>query len=103
MLFFEKMYVGKGINSIQQTRRKLEKGAKLKDIYVISLSNGEDQLECTHCSYFNQKMIRENVGMIVGIAKGYSEAQGLIIDMIEEALEVAGTANVKEYLLNHKQ
>ena len=73
------------------------------DIYVISLSNGNDQLDCMKCSYFKQKAIRDSVGLIVGLAKGYSEAQNLMISMVEEALQETGSANVKEYLINNKQ
>ena len=54
------------------------------------------------CSYFKQKAIRENVGLVVGLAKGYSEAKELIVSMIEEALRETGSANVKEYILNSK-
>ena len=60
-------------------------------------------MDCTKCSYFKQKAIRDNVGMIVGLAKGYSQAQELIVTMIEESLRETGSANVKEYLLNSKQ
>ena len=73
------------------------------DIYVISISNGNDQLDCMKCSYFKQKAIRDNAGLIVGLAKGYSEAQNLMISMIEESLRETGSANVKEYLINNPE
>ncbi len=103
MRFLKEMYVGEGIRNKQKVLWKLKHGAGLDDIYVISLSNGKDQLDCTNGSYFKQKVIRDNVGLIVGLAKGYSEAQNLIVSMIEEALRETGSANVKEYLINNKQ
>lgn len=102
MRFLKEMYVGEGIKNKQKVLWKLKHGVGMVDIYVISLSNGNDQLDCTNCSYFKQKAIRENVGLVVGIAKGYMEAQQLIVSMIEEALRETGSARVKEYLLNIK-
>ena len=103
MRFLKEMYVGEGIKNKQKVLWKLKHGAGMVDIYVISLSNGNDQLDCMKCSYFKQKAIRDSVGLIVGLAKGYSEAQNLMISMVEEALQETGSANVKEYLINNKQ
>lgn len=102
MRFLKELYVGEGIKNKQKVMWKLAHGAGMRDIYVISLSNTCDQLECMHCSYFKQKLIRDNVGMVVGLAKGYSQAQDLIISMFEEALEKGKSANVKEYLIKNK-
>ena len=102
MRFLKEMYVGKGIKNKQKVIWKLKHGIGMIDVYVISISNGNDQLDCTLCSYFKQKEIRDNVGLIVGLAKGYSEAKDLIVTMIEEALQETGSANVKDYILNSK-
>ena len=103
MRFLKEMYVGEGIKNKQKVLWKLKHGAGMIDIYVISIANGNDQLDCMLCSYFKQKVVREQVGLVVGIAKGYSEAQGLLISMIEESLRKTGSANVKEYIMKHKQ
>ena len=103
MRFLKEMYVGEGIKNKQKVIWKLKHGAGMLDVYIISLSNGNNQLDCMNCSYFKQKAIRNNVGLVVGLAKGYSEAQSLIILMVEEALRETGSANVKEYLINYKQ
>ena len=103
MRFLKEMYVGMGIKNKKKVLWKLKHGAGMIDIYVISIANGRDQLECTLCSYFKQKVIREQVGLIVGLAKGYSEAQNLMVSMIEEALRETGSANVKDYIMNYKQ
>ena len=79
MRFLKEMYVGNGIKNKQKVIWKLKHGAGMVDVYVISISNGQDQLDCTLCSYFKQKAIRENVGLVVGLAKGYSEAKELIV------------------------
>lgn len=98
MRFLKELYVGEGIKNKQKVMWKLKHGVGMTDIYVISISNGEDQLDCTHCSYFKQRVLRQNVGLIVGLAKGYAQAQELIVSMVEEALEKSGSADVKGYL-----
>ena len=103
MRFLKEMYVGEGIKNKQKVMWKLKHGAGMLDVYVISLSNGNNQLDCMNCSYFKQKAVRDNVGLIVGLAKGYSEAQSLMVSMVEEAFRENGNANVKEYLMNNKQ
>ncbi|MBQ9991678.1 MAG: hypothetical protein IJP31_12210 [Lachnospiraceae bacterium] len=99
MRFRKELYLGEGIRNRRKIQWKLKCGAGMMDIYVISIAGGSNQLECTHCCYFKQKLIRENIGLIVGLAKGYAEAQQLMISMIEDSLRVTGTPNVKEYLL----
>ena len=59
-------------------------------------------MDCTLCSYFKQKAVRDNVGLVVGLARGYSEAKELIVSMVEEALRETGSANVKDYILKCK-
>ena len=103
MRFLKEMYVGEGVKNKQKVMWKLKHGIGMLNIYVISLSNGNDQLECVNCCYFKQKVIRESVGTIVGLARGYLEAQQLMITMIEESIRETGSANVKEYLMNNKQ
>ena len=103
MRFLKEMYVGEGIKNKQTILWKLKHGVGMLDIYVISIANGNDQLDCMKCSYFKQKAIRDSIGLIVGLAKGYSEAQNLMISMIEESIQETGSANVKEYLMKYKQ
>lgn len=99
MRFLKEMYVGEGIKNKQKILWELRHGAGMTDIYVISLSQGKDQLECMHCAYFKQKIIRENTGLVVGIAKGYQEALHMLLSMVEETFQKTGNARVKEYLL----
>ena len=103
MRFLKEMYVGNGIKNKHKVMWKLKHGAGMVDVYVISISNGKDQLDCTLCSYFKQKAIRDNVGLIVGVARGFSEAKELMVSMIEEALRETGSANAKDYILKYKK
>ena len=103
MRFLKEMYVGNGIKNKHKVMWKLKHGAGMVDVYVISISNGKDQLDCTLCSYFKQKAIRENVGLIVGVARGFSEARELMVSMIEESFRETGSANAKDYILKYKK
>ncbi len=98
MRFRRRLYLGESIKKRHKIQLKLKIGAGMTDIYVISLSHGRNQLECMHCAMFKQKVIRQNVGLIVGLAKGYTQARDLMVEMIEDCLKETGTANVKEFL-----
>lgn len=71
----------------------------MTDIYVISISKGRDQLDCTHCCFLKQKNVRKQLGTVVGLAKGYSEMIELLRHMFEECVQNTGGADIKEYLL----
>lgn len=100
MRFYKELYLGEGVKHRKKIMWKLRCGAGMTDIYVISIASGSNQLECTHCCFFKQKLIRDNIGLIVGLAKGYCEAQKLMVSMIEDSLRITGTPNVKKYLLD---
>jgi hypothetical protein len=102
MRFLKDLYVGEGIKNRQRVQWKLKHGAGMKDVYVISIAAGNDQLDCMHCAFFKQKAIREYTGTVVGLAKGYEEALQLIQTMAEDSLRETGTANIKEYLSTRK-
>ena len=99
MRFRRQLYLGESIKNRHRILFKLKIGAGMTDIYVISLAYGRNQLECMHCAMFKQRAIRQNVGLIVGLAKGYGQARDLMIEMIEDCLKATGTANVKDFLL----
>ena len=99
MHFLKELYVSEGIKNKKKVIWKLKHGAGMTDIYVISISSGSDQLDCTHCCFFKQKYLRKNVGLIVGLAKGREEMMELLLKMFNDCLEATGNANVKEYFL----
>ena len=99
MRFHRHLYLGKGVKNKYKILWKLKYGVGMTDIYVISISSGSDQLDCTHCCFFKQKYLRKNVGLIVGLAKGREEMMELLLKMFNDCLEATGNANVKEYFL----
>ena len=99
MRFQKYLYLGEGITHKNKIIWKLKHGVGMTDIYVISISNGRDQLDCTHCFYLKQKKVRKQLGTVVGLAKGYEEMMELLKQIFEECFQKTGGANVKEYLL----
>lgn len=99
MRFRRPLYLGESIKNRHIIQFKLRTGAGMTNVYVIALAAGKNQLECMHCSMFKQKYIRSNIGLIVGLAKGYAQAQDLMVRMIEDCVKSTGTANVKDFLL----
>lgn len=99
MQFHKHLYYGKGIKNKYKVLWKLKHGAGMKDIYVIAISGGNDQLDCIHCCFLKQKELRKNIGLVVGVAKGREEMLALLQKMFEDCLKATGAANIKEYLL----
>ena len=99
MKFHKSIYLSPGIKNKHKIIWKLKHGAGMRDIYVITVSMGNNQLDCTHCRFLKQKLLRRNLGPVVGLAKGAEELQALIVQMFEECFKATGTANVKDYLL----
>lgn len=99
MHFQKDLYLGEGIRHKNKIIWKLKHGVGMTDIYVISISNGNDQLDCTHCFYLKQKIVRKQLGTVVGLARGYTELMELLRCIFEECFQKTGGANVKEYLL----
>ncbi|MBR3607795.1 MAG: hypothetical protein IKL51_09550 [Lachnospiraceae bacterium] len=99
MKFHHHLYLGSGIKNKEKIIRKLKYGAGMRNIYVISLSRGRDQLDCTHCCYLKQRKLRNHLGLVVGLANGQEEMTEVVIQMLKDCYETTGTANIKEFLL----
>ena len=98
MRFNKRIYLSHSIKNKHKIIWKLKHGMGMSDIYVISLSTGRDQLDCTHCCFLKQRILRKNLGQVVGLAKGREEMEALLLQMFEDCVKATGTANIKEYL-----
>lgn len=104
MKFYNNLYVGESAKgSIKKICRNLKQRRGQLQVYIVALSSGEDQLEIYHCAFLKQKYYKKHSPFIVGIAKSYEEAQELVVQMIEDALQATGNANVKSYIMNEKE
>lgn len=89
MNWYSQLYIGEGARpKAKKIIRKLKRNAGQVDIYLITLAaNGQDMLDIINSAYLKQPVVRRNLPMIVGIAKGYSEAVELVQQMLLETYE----------------
>ncbi len=99
MKFHKELYVGDSIRNAEKVKWKLRHRAGQLRVFVIALARGGDQLEIYHCAFLQQKYYKKNPPCIVGIAGGYEEAVGLLLQMIADIYEKTGGYQLKEYFL----
>ncbi|MGL5258732.1 MAG: hypothetical protein ACRC7V_01355 [Lachnospiraceae bacterium] len=99
MKFYSNLYVGDLVINKRKVMHKLKHNIGQLQIYVISLSNETNQLECMHCAFLKQKILYREISLVVGIASSYEEALDLIVKITQEVVEKTNTANIKEYIL----
>lgn len=100
-MFCRQLYMdevtSKNFNNI---RRKFRNEKYPSGIYVITLSKNSGRVEYFDCKVFKQKYYKEtgNYPLIIGLAKNADSAQNIVIEIIQEAYEQTGNADVKTYL-----
>lgn len=102
--YSDKLYLGDGVNEkkLNRIKRNIRQGRGRFDIYIISLSNNEDnQLDIFHNAMFKQKLYRKFDIRIVGLASSYDEAVLVVQSILEDTMEVTGKPDMKSYLLNN--
>lgn len=100
MNWYSELYIGDGAKpKAKKIIRKLKRNAGQIDIYLITLAaNGQDMLDIINAAYLKQPVVRRNLPLIVGIAKGYDEAVGLVQEMLLETYEQTGGFWIPGYL-----
>ena len=106
MYFFKNLYVGPSIKNPEEDTKKLQRGEGQFTIYVIALSPsvpgpGSNQLEILHCANLKQPYYKTYPPYIIGIASGRTEAIGMVRDLVQEAYDHTGSADVRAYLFPH--
>lgn len=100
MRFFKYLYWDEDIPERKRLRIKwrLKVGNKKCVVYVITLCEGQDQLEIYHSAVLMQKFYRIVSPMAVGIAGSYDGAVELVRKMAEECYRKNHDCNIKRYL-----
>jgi len=100
MNWYSQLYIGEGAGpNAKKIIRKLKRNAGQMDVYLITLAaNGQDMLDIINSAYLKQPVVRRNLPMIVGIAKGYDEAVDLVQQMLLETYEQTGGFRIPAYL-----
>lgn len=100
MKFYKHLYIGASIKYPKAVKWRLKINAGLLGIFVITLAEGENQLEIYNAAFLKQRLHRKFwPPYIIGIASGQDEAMKIIEKIAAECLLATGTARLKDYLL----
>lgn len=99
MRFYKYLYTDESIKNIDKIKMRLKLHRGNPDVFVICISQGNDQLDIINASFFKQKIYRKYPPVIVGLSKSKEGAVSLVTKMIEESLAKTGNALIKDYLI----
>ncbi len=97
MKFYKYLYVGDTIKNVSKIKWKLKHHAGVS-AYVITIAQGQDQLELFNSAYLKQRYFRYHPPIVVGIASNYDEGIKVIMQITQECLAHTGSCNLKGYL-----
>ena len=88
----------------KKERKKMKKNILQSSVYVITLSQGNQN----HIEYYTSLLLKQHIFdnaslFIVGIANGYDGALSLIERIAEEAYEKTGEVNLRKFLLDRQE
>lgn len=100
MKWYRKLYLGDGIRkSKEELMKKIETGAGLPGIYVLTLaSNGWDLFDIFSSNDLMQPVLHGLCPVIVGLASGYDEAVEMAKDIALESYQKTGAFDICAYL-----
>lgn len=101
MKFSKNLYLSNSIRHLSRIKWRLRTGRGQLNIYLLTISNSSDQLDCFHNALLKQRFFRQQPLMVVGIAADYSEAIMLIEQITQEVYDKTGCADIKKYLLQY--
>ena len=100
MNWYSKLYVGKNAEKKKETLiRKIESGKTPINTYLLTLPAGEDnQLEIIPAWNLRFWYNKKNCPMIVGLGCGKDEMISMVRQIVQEAVDKTGSADVRSYL-----
>lgn len=101
MKWYPELYAGTNAKKKQRRIiRKLKRNVGMLDVYLITLAaNGTDIFDIISSAWLQQKGVRRNLPMIVGIGCGYEEAVEVAAGIVAEVYRETGDVLVRPYLL----
>ncbi len=100
MKWYPKLYIGSGAQpNAGKIIRKLKKNTIQPGIYVITLAaNGHDMLDILPSVMLQQAKVRDQLPMVVGVAKGRKEALELARQIVQDTFDATGGCDVPCFL-----
>lgn len=103
--FYKYLYWDENIPEKKRNRIKWRLKVSKRDApcYVLTLSEGRDQLEIYNSLILLQSYYRKNPRFIIGIAAGYEGAVNMVRQMAEDCYRKNGDADLKKYLVEQTE
>lgn len=100
MKFFKYLYWSNDIRKKDQNRIKwyLKVNKKHLFVYTVTLCDGQDQLEIYYSPVLQQHYYRQNPPFVIGLAKTYDGAVGIVCQIANECYAKYGHCDLKYYL-----
>lgn len=104
MRFHESMFVGEEARKHkQQILWNLERGKRQKNVFVITLADGEGKLlELYSDDALQIKQFRTPDRTVVGLAVGQEEANQVLLRLVDSVYQETGAVDVKKYFAIHE-
>jgi len=104
MRYYKNLYFGESIKEKkEEVLRKLEADAIMLQIYVITLARGnQNQLEFMKSLLWREENAKEDM-LIVGLARGYEEALGVIEEITKEVYHATKDVNIRQYICDRQE
>ena len=103
--FYKYLYWDENIPEKKRNRIKWRLKVSKRDnpCYVLTLGAGDDQLDIYNSLVFWQPYFQKNPKFIIGIAKDYGAAVGIVQQIAEECYAKNGNADLKKYLADRTE
>ena len=98
--WYKDLYIGEdALKDKEQIIWNVDHGTGMFNTYHVTLATNEKNLlEIISTNVLLQKYIRKSCPIIIGIGKGYDEAVGIVVKIIDEMYHETGSFKIKEYL-----
>lgn len=101
MRWIEQLYMGKTAESRKERIiRGIREGRILLDVYVFTLpADPKDQLDIIPSNWLRQPHYKNKEELtIIGIARGWEEAECVLLSLVNDAMKQLGTPDLRAYL-----
>lgn len=104
MKFYKHLYKDKNIRFVKTLKMKLRMHAFLPSIYIVRLSeNEEEQLEILQAAFLKQKYFWNDKNEIVGISTSYDGAVEIVDQILQDTMLATGGYDMRKYLIENSK
>lgn len=96
--YSDNLYLGESVKHINRIKRRIKYGRGQLKVFLLTLSNTDDQIDIFHNSMLKQRYYRKLDLRVIGIANSYDEALVVVQNILSDTMELKGNTNMKQYL-----